>query len=364
MEECKSCKKIDHLIHGLCYDCQCAANNQRESVSSQSSQLITVPTPCLCGTGAMTEKALILCTNCDKCWHPACVGLSGLTKTQTRNIKSWKCPMCFVFPRILAEKIKEDINVFPDGRPDSELDFQAEIKKGVKAAVPDIVSGIKEALTEARVNDAVSWAEVANAKKLITEVVEETSKTALQKSIQLIDSNLTDQKKRVRNAIMSGVSENSREGEATLKDVVAEHLDGDINDIVTVKRLGEKKVGVSRFILVVFKSEEAALYYHNYGRGRNVAENIWVNPDLTRTEREAMFKKRDERRKRSRQHHTRPPVRTLNRESVIEDPSTLSQSRRGSSGNLSQHVHGAVSPPVETVLDENSDTRDAASNHE
>ena len=248
--------------------------------------------------------------------------------------------------------------------------MQTEVKNGVKAALPDIVSGIKEALADARVKDQVSWAEVASQKKLITEVVEQTSKNALEKSIQLIDSNLTDQKKRVRNVVMSGVKENIREGEASLIEVVSDLLECDINDMVNVKRLGEKKVGKSRFILIVFKSEEAALYYHNYGRGRKVEGNIWVNPDLTRTERDAMFKKRDERRKRlTNQQRNRPSVRAgvpprrdndteQEPSSPEQEPSSPNQSRRGSLDNISSPAREASSGPA------NGDHSDSQSNHE
>ena len=53
-------------------------------------------------------------------------------------------------------------------------------------------------------------------------------------------------------------------------------------------------------MLAVFKREEDAQYFHNWGRGRDLGGNKWVNPDLTRTERDALFKKRDERRKKGR----------------------------------------------------------------
>ena len=111
----------------------------------------------------------------------------------------------------------------------------------------------------------------------------------------------------------------------------------------------------------MFKSEQAALYYHNYGRGRKleVDGNIWVNADLTRTEREAMFKKREERRKRlEKEKNTSASV-------PVEEPSSPVTSRRGSASSASQEP--APARGVSPVLPESGDnvmnnTRDSLSN--
>lgn len=55
-----------------------------------------------------------------------------------------------------------------------------------------------------------------------------------------------------------------------------------------------------RVVLVIMRREDDAVYFTNNGRGRcyfgqNRSDNVWVNPDLTRNEREAMFQQRKER---------------------------------------------------------------------
>jgi hypothetical protein len=309
MEPCKNCSKVDTVSEtGYCEECKRdnTITQHKDSVSdSQSNVSIT---SCLCGNGPMTVKTLMQCTNCTNWWHPACVGLLGLTKTHTKLIKEWKCPTCFVFREDLALKVREEINVFTEDHDSS--DMQQEVKKGVKAAIPDIITGIKEALMGEN-SQVETFAQITqrNLPKIIKEVVQETSKSALQESMQYIDANLTEQKKRVRNAVISGVNEDyGREG-TTLKEVTIELLGSECSshDIVTVKRLGLKKEESKRPILVVFKSEETAQFFHNYGTGWKVTASVWVNPDLTRTERDAQYKKRNARREKFR---NRPPVRS------------------------------------------------------
>ena len=320
MEECGHCARLDTLNGetGLCYECMVDKTSGRGSVTDSSQVSLTdsqnseIPTPCICEHGAMTVKAMMQCVNCKKWWHPSCVGLPGLTKTHTKCIKDWKCPCCFTFKPVLSVKIKQELNVFTDDEVESS-DLQQEVRKGVKQAVPDIISGIMEAFTGENVPSfqEETYAQVTQRKKLIKEVVQETSKTALQESIQLIDANLTEQRKRVRNAVISLVEEDYGAEGSSLKEVAVDLLgDCSPHDIVTVKRLGEKQARSKRPILVVFKNEEAAQYFHNYGRGRKVHDRFWINPDLTSTEREVQYKKRQARRDRMR---NRLPVRATAR---------------------------------------------------
>lgn len=219
------------------------------------------------------------------------------------------------------------------------------------------MNGIKEALGGEPKQNVIerTYADVTQQKKLIKEVVEETSKSALQSSIQLIDANLTEQKKRVRNVVISGVDEDYGAEGSSLKDVAVDLLGSDcsIRDIVVVKRLGEKKPRKRRPILAVFKSEEVAQHFHNYGRGRKVMELVgcWVNPDLTRTEREAMFKKREERRERLR---TRPSVRSRSHSGsggdMVTEPVADDQPQTPVQPPLAQPLPDQPQPPVQAPV--------------
>ena len=309
MEECKHCAKADVLNeYGFCYECMLNKTAGRGSISGSQasvgdSQSSETPTPCLCGAGAMTVKALMPCTNCTRWWHPSCVGLAGLTKTHTKLIKDWKCPLCFAFKGALSVKIKDDLNVFEEEKGESS-DLQQEVQKGVKAAIPDIISSIKATLSGEGVmaQPQDTWAQVTQRKEIIREVVEETSKHALEKGMQLMDANLSEQKKRERNAVISGVVEDYGGAGSSLRNVAAELLGNGCSpdDLVTVKRLGVRKPTSKRPILVVFKTEDAAQFFHNYGMGRKVSDRTWINPDLTRTQRNAQFEKRQAKREKYR----------------------------------------------------------------
>ena len=289
---------------------QCAETEKGKNTEMPSSQ--PRPTPCLCGDGVVIAKAMIQCVQCVRWWHPACVGLEGLSKYGCNSIVNWHCPICFKFSPDVKEK-------FEDGEFDTENGSSAsvtkEIKKQISEAVPaivnEVVKGVKSALGDSQVgkmmkvaNEKItqSWADITRneQKKVIKEVVEKTSETALKKSICLIDANLSEQKKRVRNVVISNIAEDyGRDEDTSLSEVVVGVLDEEqlsTNDFVSCKRLGMKKPDHTRLVLVIFKREEDAMYFHNWGRGRKLTDGIWVNPDLTRTERDAMYQRRQERR--------------------------------------------------------------------
>ena len=271
---------------------------------------------CLCGSGSR-PRTIMSCTSCDRKWHSACVGLEGLTQSITNKIVSWKCPLCFRFSQEIRGKIDEgDLEESEVGGSDVGCGVKEEVTKQIGDCIPEIVEkvmgGVRAALSDPEAFKDASqkitqnWADLAKKeqKTMINDVVEKTSETALKKSISLIDANLTEQRKRVRNCVISNIAEDynrGRETEASLGDVVVEVLNEEnltLNDLVSCKRLGERKPNQNRFVLVVFKSEQDAMYFHNYGRGRKLGQGVWVNPDLTKTERDNLWAKRQERKRR------------------------------------------------------------------
>ena len=205
----------------------------------------------------------------------------------------------------------------PDLKPTAN-ECSPEVSKVLKR-LEQLETGIKEKFEELKADASASaavctdgWTEVLKKeapKKIITNIVEASSDVALKKSIQLIDANLTEQRKRSRNVIITGVEEHAEEN---LVSTVIANLNGECvpRDIGQCKRLGtlpkpsekRNKPVKPRPILVIFRDEQDALYFHNYSRGRKVFsdQNVWVNPDLTRTEREAMYMKRENRRTKKR----------------------------------------------------------------
>ena len=178
------------------------------------------------------------------------------------------------------------------------------------------MSGVEERIKEGCFDNAFkdagrvvsnSWVEIARGdqSKIINDAVQASSEIALQRSINQIDSNLTERKKRSRNVIISNVPENSRGDNLT--EVVCAKLNEGLTkeDILSCRRLG-KPGEKPRVILCVMRKEDDAVFFTNNGRGRKFAGDIWVNPDLTRTEREAMYLKRKEKKDNRRQDA--PPI--------------------------------------------------------
>lgn len=307
MPVCNKCKKDEEVTDGLCPAC-----TEAELTSSQSNSKVT---PCPCGDGPVKVSEQMQCNECTMWWHPSCVGLDGLTHYMTKKLSNWKCPVCYKLDRKIIEKLELNQGDLATANAGDEAlnkilrdevkaiipEVVEEIKAGVKMAfqedaVKEFVSGAKEAMTR-------SWAEVAKTeqKKVIKEVVEQTSDVALQKGLGKISADLSEQKNRSRNCVVSNIPEDDAK---PLIEVVTSYSDLNANDIADTKRLGEQKNGENRLILVRFKSEDVAQEFHNYGRGRHLGSQIWVNPDLTKTERTARFQMRKERREK------RPPIRT------------------------------------------------------
>ena len=323
---CDKCNKEDELTGGLCG--QCMEEDSTEPLSQKRRA-----TPCECGEEPVKVNSMMQCTGCSRWWHPACVGLNGLTKYATDTILQWKCPAGFKFPSKIWEKVKEESAVvcMVGERESVRETVREEIKAVMPVLVGDLVAGVKEALGESSVQKIVkdanesitkSWADIAKTeqKRVISDVVEKTSESALQKSLSRISADLSEQKTRQRNCIMSNVPEGYGGGDSSLVEVVYSFTGDDLtpDDIAHCKRLGEKQEGKRRLILVVFKREDWAAEFHNFGRGRKLDNDVWVNPDLTRTERDAKYqerkkrqeakKKRDDEKRRT-EMGNRPPVR-------------------------------------------------------
>lgn len=347
MHECEKCKlPTDYdSIDNLCHTCA-----ELKDEGPQSSQSQPKPTPCMCASGVVTAKLMIQCVECVRWWHPGCVGLDGLSKYGCNSIVNWRCPICFKFSSTVKEKIGIELEVSDDSR-DESITIKAAVKAEVMAIVPtvvdEVVAGVKSALSENNVQQMVkdaneiytkSWADVAkqDQKKVIKEVVEQTSGTALEKSLGRISADLSSQMNRVRNCVLSGVKEGQGGDDSSLAQVVAAAANGKFttDDIAHCKRLGEKKPGTNRIILVVFKKEEIATEFHNYGRGRKLQTQgvVWVNPDLTQTERTARFNMRQERR---RKDNNRPPVRDTARARENSDGAQGENGQANLQANLS-----------------------------
>ena len=258
---------------------------------------------CVCKT-TTAGSVNVKCKQCKRPWHVECLGLTGLTSYMTGKLEEndWLCPLCFEYPESVKESLNEDELDVPTLQVDK---ISTAVRKEVEVIIPKVVSAVVDKIKETTVQDIVNeagqnvtkvWGDMAKSdqKNMIQRVVEASSETALQKSLQTIDSNLTEQRKRVRNIVLSNVPEGS-EGD-NLKSVVCVAMDNEVcePDILFARRLGKKGLR-PRMIHVVLRKEDDAIFFTNNGRGRRF-NDVWVNPDLTRAEREALYQKRVERR--------------------------------------------------------------------
>ena len=302
MAPCEKCKEEGDLTAGLCPVCT-EAEVETETFSQGRRA-----TPCPCGDGPSLLKDLMQCGDCTVWFHPYCVGLTGLTQYMTNKLadNGWKCPSCFQLNDTIKKKLGLEVPTKTSGDESLSKTFRDELTSIIPEVVEEIKAGVKQAFRENAVLELVggakeaiskTWADVAKTeqKKVMKEVVEQTSEAALQKSLGRISADLSEQKNRSRNCIISQVPEANGEG-TTVNEVVANLGDLDVNHIVDAKRLGERKGGQNRLILVRFKREDVAQEFHNFGRGRSLRGGVWANPDLTRTERIARFQMRKERR--------------------------------------------------------------------
>jgi exosome complex RNA-binding protein Csl4 len=192
------------------------------------------------------------------------------------------------------------------------------IQKGVEAAMPGMLEKIQEQYntqlesfkTEATQFVGKTWADVAKTeqKKIMTEVAQTTSESALKQSMSFINTNMTEMRNRVNNVIIYNVKEEPGEDVVPIVHSLLQPV-ADIprSDIVKAVRLG-KLVAVTdrireRVILVTLRHEEDSKFLHNYKGGRRVelpdgGGHIWINADLTKTERDAAFKMREQRKAR------------------------------------------------------------------
>ena len=248
-------------------------------------------------------------------WHLKCAGLEGLTDGAIRKIK-YSCPRCAV-AALGINGVKN--NAFSD-----------EISKEIKKCLPSIV---KEVVQETSVTLSKSYADSVKKenKAMLKETVKSTSQTALKETLKRVDANLTEQRKRTRNLIISGVDE--RENENVQEEVinVLQKVEEKFpsGQILSCKRLGPKKnenseqsttrKHKSRMILVTLRNENDAVFFHRNGYGRKLSENIWLNADLTKDEREAKYKLRVQKREKAKELEEKSPQEGSNESAESKD---------------------------------------------
>ena len=264
-----------------------------------------------CPCGGSKSCYYVRCDICNQEWHQDCVFLSGLDKKAIKSLKHYACLFCSYLPDSVSKTESHD----KPGLSEIGSIVQREVAVIIPAVVEQVTAAVKKTVTSVHAEEVVkqansdisrSWAEITagNQKALITQVVEQSSNVALTKSMQLIDSNLTEQRKRGRNVIITKVPENENPKTEDLQILVSGMFNGEIDkkDILVSKRLGvynSESVSKPRPIFVTMRYEDDANYCHNFGKGfriRREKYEAWANPDLTQTEREVKYNERKARR--------------------------------------------------------------------
>ena len=158
---------------------------------------------------------------------------------------------------------------------------------------------VNNVINEANKDISKTWAQIASgdATKLITEVVQVTSGPALSQSVQLIEANFAERRRKSRNIIVSNLPDSSAETESDLKELICKTVKYEIApaDIVHAKRIGSfggTNAQSKKKYIATLKRKDDAVTLHKNGRGyafwgATTAENVWVNPDLPKCDRDA-----------------------------------------------------------------------------
>ena len=238
----------------------------------------------------------ISCSTCQEWWHVSCAGFEGLTQPMVKKIKKWNCHFCFVVPdRLKSAKLTNEV----------AKELKNVIQEAVKVSVVESIQGVivNNVINEANKSVSKTWAQIASgdATKLITEVVQVTSGPVLSQSVQLIEANFAERRRRSRNIIVSNLPDSAEETESDLKDLICSTVKNEITpgDIVHAKRIGsfgrsnvQAKKYRGRLVIATLKKEDDAITLHKNGRGyafwgATAAENVWVNADLPKCDRDA-----------------------------------------------------------------------------
>ena len=272
-----------------------------EVITSRKKSLTRTKQSCLCGKNPKSV-VWICCCSCSQWFHCECVSLGGLTKESVESIIKWECFLCFKTPFMSESDDPKSVN-------------RQELRKIVKEEICVVV---REELNEA-FKGVCTKSDVKSAMKSYVDIVKEGHKevmeatsgpAAIKEVCKTLNVEQFEREKKKKNVIVSNVPEspaNLSGEEKKAHDItyLCHELDMDKEEIVTCFRTGKMDkdsdgVIKPRPVVVIFKKEETATFWHNDKKGFK-SRSHWVNPDLCRADREAQYFLRQERRKRQKQ---------------------------------------------------------------
>ncbi len=218
-----------------------------------------------------------------------------MSSKEACKYSEWVCPSCFVMP----------------GDCESDLgssSLQDQIKTEVLRVLPVVVTTVVVKQTE--VFAARTYASVTKESQkefVVHKCIEQSSSMAVEKGFQRIEDDIAQNDRRKRNIVIRNVPEsientNTKQNKCDKGGVEKILNIKQPSDIIDVVRLGSQKdkggniKDYPRPLHVTLKTPDMAEYYHDYGMGYRMDEgNYWINPDLSKLEREANFRARQQR---------------------------------------------------------------------
>ena len=144
-------------------------------------------------------------------------------------------------------------------------------------------------------------------KEFVHKCIEQSSSMAVEKGFQRIEDDIAQKDRRKRNIFIRNVPESIENTNTKQNKWDKGRVEKILNikqpsDIINVVRLGSRKdkdgniKDYPRPLHVILKTPDMAEYYHDYGMGYRTDEGYWINPDLSKLQREANFRARQQRR--------------------------------------------------------------------
>ena len=243
--------------------------------------------PCKMKTvGVRQNSPTITCCGCSLKWHVRCVGLHGMSAKEAAKYIEWRCPKCYVLPLEESD--------FQANDPTLHENIISEVMKILPALVTTVVQ-------ETQKQSDKTYASVVKEaqESLIMDCFEKSSATVVAKGMQKIEDDIVEWDRRKCNVIIRNVPECNDESSLQRRDYdmakVQDILEiQDCKVIVRCVRLGKLsgQESVCRPLLVSFDKPETACRHHGNGKGVKSKDGYWINPDLSKMQREANFRAR------------------------------------------------------------------------
>ena len=260
-----------------------------------------IESECFCGECAKVvqnvDKAFC-CDGCEEWFHIKCTEVlesvyDFIHKSQDSAGFSWCCKVC-------RQQIDKLTTV-------TRYEIKNEMKSIVSAITDciknDLPNIIQDALLETKLSierlssHIYSNAESAKRNKVaeklannkILECIQETEET-FKRNIESYQSHFAEKESRSHNIVISGIFFFGHDCLFVEVMELLHHVNPGIqpHEMLNCKQIGGNLSNNRlKYVLVSCRNRATVYWLHNYGSGRCVAKGLWINPDLTKVEKES-----------------------------------------------------------------------------